>query len=134
MNEEQHSAFERAAQQALRERADSLDAATRSQLNRARQEALSEFDRAGARPAWLGSGWRPAVGVAAVAMLAVALWAGRGMSPDAPGLSETGGTADPALELELLLADENLELLDEMEFYDWVESQPALRDAPGRSG
>ncbi len=131
MSEEHKSRFEQEAQRSLRERADSLDAATRSRLNRARQEALAELDRAGSRPAWLGSGWQPALGVAAVAVLAVALWAGRG---GPPGELALPASDDPALELELLLADENLDLIDEFEFYDWVESQPVMQDAPERPG
>lgn len=131
MNEEERTRFEQDAQRALREQADALDAATRSRLSRARQEALAEFDRASARPAWLGSGWQPALGAAAVAVLAVALWTGRGGPPVEPALPATD---DPALALELLLADDSLELIDELEFYDWVESQPAMRDKPERSG
>ncbi len=117
--------FEEAARQVLRQDAENIDAATASRLNRARQAALAEL---GGRPsAWLG-GWQPALGAAAVAGLALALWVGR--EPAAPPTA-----ADPALALEVLLADENLEMIEDLEFYDWLQADGGQEQIdPGLTG
>lgn len=107
---------EREAARLLRERAEQLDAATLSRLNRARQVALAGLDARPSRAVW---GWSSAAGVAAVAALAVALWAGRAPSPvpHAPGAA---ATTDAATDLELILAEEQLELIEDLEFYEWL--------------
>ncbi|MCC7257821.1 MAG: hypothetical protein IT486_05580 [Gammaproteobacteria bacterium] len=110
--------FEQAARQLLRQGAGDIDAATASRLNRARQAALAEFDR---RPARLPAYWRPAFAAAAVAVLAVALWVDREPLPRTAG-------AEAALELELMLADENLEMIEDLEFYDWLQADSAATD------
>jgi hypothetical protein len=130
VHDERNGSGERLAHEAgrlLRRSAEELDAATLSRLNRARQNALAEFDRRHApRAAWR-EGWRPALSVAAVSALAVALWVGREPA-NAP--SPAGALPPPAIasatsqavDLELILADENLELIEELEFYDWLEA------------
>jgi len=98
----------------LREGEEQLDAATLSRLNRARQAALAELERPPAARGWGGRGW-PAAAVVAVGLLAVALWIGR---DPAPG---DGPVPEPsAPDLELVLAEDNLELIEELEFYDWL--------------
>lgn len=127
--------FASEAARRLRESADGLDAATLSRLNRARQAALDEYDARRRRPAWLPGGWQPALGAAAVAALAVALWVGRDpAAPTRPAAHEA--RADPALDLEVVLADESLELLEDLEFYDWVgnEADPGSEAGPGLTG
>ena len=137
-NKTAEECFEQAARRHLRDGAGGLDAATLSRLNQARQRALAEFDRGRQRPAW-SVGWQPALGVVAVAALAIALWVGRdpALTPapaDTPAVAT--GNADPALDLELLLADDNLELIEELEFYDWLEQAGDTEDGldPGLSG
>ncbi|MBM4195675.1 MAG: hypothetical protein FJ197_01070 [Gammaproteobacteria bacterium] len=132
MTDDKEDRFETRLRDALREQADAIDGPTRSRLNRARQQVLAELDHAGHRPAGLGSGWQPALGAAALAALAIALWPGRGgpLSPVAPSIDG----ADPALELELLLAEDSLEMLEELEFYKWLDSQPQLQGGPERAG
>lgn len=117
--------FEAALARRLRESADGLDGATRSRLNRARQAALAGWPRrprAAAFPAWSAV----AATVAAVAL--VGLWQGRG----GPGLeleAEPRATA-PTMpgDLEILLADEDLAMLEELDFYVWLD---ALDEAGG---
>lgn len=106
----------RDAERLLRQSVEQLDAATLSRLNRARQTALAEFDRRQQRPAWL-AGWQPAVGAALVALVAVGLWVG-GM----PGSSPVTVHAEQATDLELIFADENLDMIEDLDFYDWVEA------------
>lgn len=117
--------FEQEAGRQLRQGAEDLDARTLARLRQAREQALAELGQQRRRPAWF-AGWQPALGAAAVAGLAVALWLGRETA--APPPAATAG-AEPALELEALLADENLELIEELEFYDWLAMADGAHDA-----
>lgn len=97
--------------QALDERAESLDAATRSRLRRAREEAL-----ASARPGRPFPAPAPLLaGGLALALLLVGVLAWRAwQAPPAP----------PAMEdLELLASGEELELYRDLDFYLWLEQE-----------
>lgn len=97
---------------------DGLDAATRSKLNRGRQEALAELGRGGIR--WLE--WSPAAGLAAAAVLAVVLWTGNEpVSELAP---------DSVADIEILLTEDSLEMLENLEFYSWIDLDEQT-DTPG---
>jgi len=98
----------------LRESADSLDAPTRSKLNRARQAALAEMTP---RPAWRRSPWLTGAVTAAVAVVAFMVLqpATRGPGPMAPA-----GLDVP--DLELLMTSEDLDMLEDLEFYTWLAS------------
>jgi len=131
----------RDAQQLLRRSAEDLDAHTLSRLNRARQDALAEYDRRAERPSRL-RGWQTGLGAAAVcatAVVAVALWVGRVPGPKLPG-DETAPAktaVEPASDLEVVLVDDdNLEMIEDLEFYDWLESDLPEEEAPdpGLSG
>ena len=89
---------------------DGLDAATLSRLNRGRQAALAEA----AQPhrQWLR--WIPATGVAAAVLLAV-------VTIQSPGDVEV--ISAPATDLEILLGEESIEMLEDLEFYSWLETQ-----------
>ena len=102
-----------------------IDAATRSRLTQARHAALAELER----PTALLASWKPAVVVAAVAVLAVGLWLG----PGGPGQPELPGLAVPGVEdLELISAGEDLDMLgEEPEFYAWAASVVASGDGVG---
>ena len=92
-----------------------LDARTRSRLTQARRAALEKLQRShGPRARW----WAPAGGLAAAAALAIFVFGRSGMDP-------TG--APPLEELEAVAAVENIELLEDVEFYAWLaeQSQPA---------
>jgi hypothetical protein len=87
-----------------------IDGATQSKLTRARHSALAEL--ASSRPAWVQ--WMPATGVAAAAVLAMVLWTG---SPE----TDEFGTDAVASDMEILLTEDSLEMLEDLEFYSWVE-------------
>lgn len=108
----------------LRQGAEELDAATRSRLNRSRQAALAEYDHARQRPAWLAGGWRTAVAAAAVAVVAVGLWTGRSgpVSPDGGAASVEAPRPEQAADLDVVLAEESPELVEDLDFYDWIET------------
>jgi hypothetical protein len=131
----------RDAQRLLRRSAEDLDAATLARLKRARENALAGYE-AGKRVSFrFGAGWQPALGAAAVcasALIAVGLWMGRAPAPSSPGpVPPVSAEADPAADLEVVLADdENLEMIEDLEFYDWLESDHAPQEPsdPGLSG
>jgi hypothetical protein len=128
---------------ALNAQADELDGATRSRLNRARQSALAEGSRR-ASAKHRGSNWVPAGGVAMVALfVAVILVDGyklggfstgsdvAELAPLDPGTALAPGAGD----LEVLMVDEELEMLRDLDFYNWLQSVPVRPGAvPSRAG
>lgn len=87
-----------------------LDGETRSRLNRGRQAALAEIASGGL--AW--SQWAPAAGVAAAALVAVVMWTG---NPPTDELTPSSASAD----IEILLTEDSFEMLEDLEFYSWIE-------------
>ncbi len=104
------SVFTRKAKQHFDESVAGLDGETQSQLNRGRQAALAELGAG--RPAWVQ--WAPAAGVTAVAVVAVVVWTGSLRVDDitVPAV---------ASDMEILLTEDSLEMLEELEFYSWIE-------------
>lgn len=104
----------------LDEQLNTLDAETLSRLNRARQAALEAAPQTRRRPwMWLGMG----MATAAAMLLAVSIhWnqATQATAPAAQGLSME--------EYELLAGGENLELIENLEFYAWLDSQQSALD------
>ncbi len=96
-----------------------LDGQTRSKLTQARYRALDEVAKR-PRPAWSRS-WLPAGAVAAVALLSLMLWQGQ-MDPLTDGGFDVAAVAD----LEILLGEEALDMIEELEFYAWLEEQVEL--------
>ena len=97
------------AKEAFDESVDRLDAATLSRLNQGRHAAL--LAAAKPNPVWMS--WMPATGVAAAVLIAV--FALRG-----PG--EIDLMATPASDLEILLSEESIEMLEDLEFYSWLDA------------
>jgi hypothetical protein len=98
------------AKEAFDQSVDGLDAATLSRLNRGRHAALAEAGHPGRQ--WLR--WMPATGVAAAVLLAV-------LTLQGPG--DVDVISAPATDLELLLSEESIEMLEELEFYSWLDTQ-----------
>jgi hypothetical protein len=103
-------AFAKKAKRLFDESVDGLDAQTRSRLNRGRQAALEEL--ATGKPAWVQ--WAPAAGVAAAAVVAVVLWTGN------QPVDELTPVAS-ATDFEILLTEDSFEMLEDLEFYSWIE-------------
>ncbi len=102
--------FVRAAKARFDDSVRQLDAGTRSALARGRQAAL---DAAGParRPAWFR--WMPAAGLAtAIAVTAILLRAPE-VEPTLPGDTD----------IEILLGGDSIEMLEDLEFYAWMEQQ-----------
>jgi hypothetical protein len=111
----------------LRDGAQALDASTRSRLNRNRQKALLELRERSPMRRWIADQWVPAVGAAMVALLVAGLWFGVGLQTgrETNSRQTTVAPTDPGelLDLDMLLADESLEMIEELEFYLWMDAE-----------
>jgi hypothetical protein len=91
------------------ESVDQLDGATLSTLNQSRQRALAEVH---ARPSqWLR--WMPAAGMAAATLLVVMV-----ILPDPTNIQPV--PAEVA-DMEILLGEDSIEMLEDLEFYAWID-------------
>ena len=114
---EQTTEFEHKARDLFDASVESLDAETRSRLNRARQAAVAGREPARA-PAWRS--WAPA-GAVAAALVAAVLWRLPGTS-DSPQVQINGEA--PIEIVELAAEGEDFELMiEDPEFYSWVADQ-----------
>lgn len=113
MTDERLRELERKSRAAFDESVESLDAASRSRLTRARARALEELQHR--RAAW-SSTWLPAGAAAAAALAAVMLWQGE------EGVAPATTPAFAALEdLDIVAGGEDLAMFDEdEEFYAWA--------------
>ena len=96
-----------------------LDARTRSRLTQARHAAVQELQQARAgRARWL---WAPVGGLAAAVVVALLLVR--------PGLDQAGSGAPPLEDLDSVAGVENVELLQDVEFYAWLAEQAPAQDS-----
>lgn len=96
-----------------------LDAATLSRLNKGRHQALAELQRT--RPVGQWVRWMPATGVAAAALVTVVMLQGPGVEgPEPPATTVT--------DFEILLGEDSLEMLEELEFYSWIDPRDLETD------
>ena len=120
-------AFVEQAGSMLREGADTLDANTRSRLNKARQKALLELSERSRIQRWFADQWVPAVSAAFVMVLAAGLWLGIGMQTqsevESPQITVAPAVPRDLTDLDVLLADESLEMIEDLEFYSWMDSE-----------
>ncbi|HFD80114.1 MAG TPA: hypothetical protein ENK05_06970 [Gammaproteobacteria bacterium] len=108
MNDDSDRGLAEAARRQLDRHAEAVDELTAARLAALRRRALLQ-----ATPRRLPR-WLPAAAVAAAALLAVLLWMQPLLRTTAPG----GG-------LELVASSEDLELIEDLEFYDWLEETQA---------
>lgn len=111
-DKEQEERFLKRTAEVFEESVQSLDAETRSRLNRGRQRAL---EAAAGPAADRVSVWLPAAGVAAAAVAGLLVWSGQAPEPGTPAPEEM------ASDFELLLEAEDLEMLQDLEFYSWID-------------
>lgn len=117
MNEHEQKNFELRTREVFDAEVAGLDAATRSKLNRARQRALAELDR----PAisLLRSPLPQAAATIAVAAIGGLLFMRSGVVPEEATVNLTEASV-----IEILIAEDDIEFLEEIEFYAWLEAQP----------
>jgi hypothetical protein len=112
MNTEPDPSIDRVIR-ALDDSVETLDAATLSKLNRARQLALAH---ATATPSRGQPGWLAGATLAAAGAITLGLWlAGNGPAPHVITPQQVDYLASAAT-----LSDADLELVDELEFYAWL--------------
>ena len=99
-----------------------LDAPTRSKLNRARQAALDELS---ASSGFLSRHkfWAPAGGFVVASVFAGMLWVG-GLQTGSQSLQGTMPAVSEMNAAEILIVDEDFEMLEELDFYNWLQSVP----------
>lgn len=116
-------AFLQRAADAFDDSVENLDAATRSRLNQGRQQALAVSERS----ALFGNSWIPLGAAAAVALLAIGVW--NGSKP--PAVFDVADFATPGLasDFEILLDQDELEMLEDLEFYSWIDFDETPMDA-----
>jgi hypothetical protein len=109
-NDMPDDAFAGKAKRLFDESVANLDGETRSKLNRGRQAVMAELHSGTGR--WMQ--WAPAGGLAAAAVVAVVIWSGD------PSISELAAP-EVASDMEILLTEDSLEMLEDLEFYSWME-------------
>lgn len=125
-SDERERDFERRSREALAASAQALPADVRSRLTQARFKALEEL-RQPASPAWIRA-WVPAGGLVAAAVVAVLAWHG---ATHPGGLSAEGNSE--AFEVVAMADDYDL-LQDDVEFYQWLDSEPEVESVADSSG
>tara|TARA_B100001750_G_C15320142_1_gene501773 strand:+ start:204 stop:596 length:393 start_codon:yes stop_codon:yes gene_type:complete len=98
------------AKRAFEESVERIDDQTLSKLNRARQTALSELTP---RKSAITQ-WTPLAGLAAATAAAIVFW------PAQPGMEDVS-IPSIATDMDMLLIEENWEMLENLEFYSWIE-------------
>ena len=101
------------AKQLFDDSVERLDARTLSRLNQGRHAALAELDSRHGASRW--ASWLPAAGVAAAAVAVVVVMRG---PADMAGMDQPVTATD----FEMLLDEQSLEMLEDLEFYSWLES------------
>ena len=102
-----------AAKQHFDDSVTSLDAATLSRLNKGRHDALARLQPT--RPGRQWSRWAPATGLAAAVLVTVMVMRG---PAEVAQIEAPMNVSD----FEILLDDEPLEMLEELEFYSWIDT------------
>jgi hypothetical protein len=98
-----------------------LDAAALSRLNQGRHAALEQLASGSSKAAWMR--WAPAGGVAAAALVTIIVMRG----PEMESIP-----VEVASDFEILLEDESLQMLEDLEFYSWLDDVDL--DASGNVG
>ncbi len=105
----------RAARALFDDSVEELDGAALSRLNQGRHRAL---EKAAPNPAYLRPlPWIATSGAAAAVVVAVVI---TGQPASSPGMVGP----DTAADVEILLQGDDFEMLEELEFYSWIELEP----------
>jgi len=107
---EQNETFETRMKEAFDESVDKLDGATLSKLNQGRHAALAQLHRP--RRQW--SRWMPATGAVAAILVAVVML-------QTPSAIDDVAAVSTATDMEILLGEDSIEMLEELEFYSWID-------------
>jgi len=120
MDESDNDGLERRARESYNEAVERLDSETIARLEMARRVAIDEFS---GRSMWLKPGpgkWVPAAVAAGIGSIAIG-WLMLGHQRDSTEIFSDDTMAD---DMEIMLAGENLDLLENLDFYLWLATQP----------
>jgi len=109
-------AFEKQLKQALDNKAAALDAATLSRLHRARVQALET------KPHWWQT--QAALGIATASIIGVAVWVLLSSTFLDRNLPVQTVSNESVEAIEIMSLDDDLDLVEEMDFYVWLTEQP----------
>jgi len=103
-----------------------LDGQAQSRLNRSRQAALAKLD-GGSVSLGRWTQWAPVAGAAAVAVVAVVMLNGNpALEPViSPTLTQSAG------DFELLMAEDSFDMLQDLEFYSWIDIEVEFEAGTG---
>ncbi len=118
MSGEQEELEKRSAE-LLREGAQNLSGHVRSRLNQARHAAVEEARHS--RASWRL--WAPAGGLAAAVVLAFVIGS-RPSQQESPVAAAPSAEQSAMDDLDLLAGNESFELLEDLEFYAWLDAAP----------
>lgn len=121
MSGDEEEFHERSAQ-LLREGTQNLSGHVRSRLTQARHAAVEEARRSRVLRQWLA--WAPAGALAAALVIAVVMLTGQPAKQEFPAAVAPGAEHSAMDDLELLAGSESFELLEDLEFYDWLDAAP----------
>jgi hypothetical protein len=105
-----------------------MDAATQSRLNKSRQRALAELGAEVGKGSgtWRRQWWIPAAGVATAVVVAITMLSQKSLLQEIP--------ASALSDFEVIMAGENLEMLEELEFYRWLDTEAETDKVPVPDG
>jgi hypothetical protein len=113
--------FEEQTKRLFDESVAALDGETRSKLTQARYRALEELKPR--RQALWARALVPVGAAAVVATLTVMLWQGQ-----IPSVDDGDFDVAAVTDIEILLSEEELDMIEELEFYAWLEEQVELTE------
>lgn len=114
--------FKERSAELLREGTQNLSGHVRSRLTQARHAAVEEARRSRVLRQWLA--WAPAGALAAALVIAVVTLTGQPAKQEFPAAAAPGAEHSAMDDLELLAGSESFELLEDLEFYDWLDAAP----------
>ena len=120
MDESDNENLQRRARESYESAVERLDSDTIARLEKARRLAIDELS---SRSRWLSPGprnWVPAAAAAGVGSLAIG-WLMLAYQGDSAEVFSDDAMAD---DIEIMLAGENLDLLEDLDFYLWLTTQP----------
>lgn len=127
---EEKTEFETRAKALFDEGVEGMDAHTRSRLTQARHAAVAAL--AQRREPFIRRWWLPAAGLATAASVAVIVMLNLNSAANQQQLAAASLAVE---DIDILSGAENIELLEDMEFYAWLESESdqseATRHVPG---
>lgn len=121
---EEKTGLETRARKLFEEGVDGMDARTRSRLTQVRHAAVAAL--AQQREPFIRRWWLPTAGLATAALVAVVVVFNLNPAANEQQLTAASLAVE---DMDILSGAENIELLEDMEFYAWLESESDQSEA-----